>query len=248
MTEEPQPGLSAREAAAEYAAGTDFDITKCAREPIHLLGSVQSHGALLALAEPGLAVAVASSNTAAMLGVDPETLLGLPVADILGADQARQLGEAASDEDGATAIVPVRLEESAAEYQLEVSVHRGDGLVICEFEPPADEPFRFSSFYPGVRRALLQLEGTQTVTALCQAAVRQVRALRCSWAGPGRPTAWARNSAIWPTWRATAPASCSCRSVPAATCWPGSAGRPRARCAGRPIRSARSSPAAGGSG
>jgi two-component system, chemotaxis family, sensor kinase Cph1 len=176
MTEKDQPGLSAREIAAEYAIGTVFDIDECAREPIHLLGSVQSYGALLALAEPGLAVAVASSNTAAVLGVAPEALLGMPVADILGAEQARRLHEAASDDDGAAAIVPVQLEQRERGYQLEVSVHRGDALVICEFEPSADEPFRFSSFYPGVRRALLRLESTQTAADLCQAAVRQVRA------------------------------------------------------------------------
>ena len=176
MADEKQSRLSAREVAAEYATGTVFDITECAREPIHLLGSVQSHGALLALAEPGLTVKVASANTAALLGVAPEALLGLPVADIFGAGQARQLGEAVSADDSVSAIVPVQLEEREKGYQLEVSVHRGDGLVICEFEPPADEPFRFSSFYPGARRALLQLEGTRTVTGLCQAAVRQVRA------------------------------------------------------------------------
>jgi two-component system, chemotaxis family, sensor kinase Cph1 len=176
MTEEERSGLSAREMAAEYAAGTVFDIDECAREPIHLLGSVQSHGALLALAEPELTIAVASSNTAAVLGVAPAVLLGLPVADILGPDQAEQLHQAASDDDGAAAIVPVQLEEGEAGYQLEVSVHRGDGLVICEFEPSADEPFRFSSFYPAARRALLQLESTRTVADLCQAAVRQVRA------------------------------------------------------------------------
>ena len=176
MTDETPSRLSARELAAEYATGTVFDITECAREPIHLLGSVQSHGALLALAEPDLTVAVASANTAALLGVAPEVLLGLPVAEILGAEQARQLREAASDDDSVAAIVPVQLEEGKAGYQLEASVHRGDGLVICEFEPPADQPFRFSSFYPGARRALLQLEGTRTVTGLCQAAVRQVRA------------------------------------------------------------------------
>ena len=176
MTDETQSRLSAREVAAEYATGTVFDLTECAREPIHLLGSVQSHGALLALAEPDLTIAVASANTAAVLGVAPEALLGLPVADILGAEQARQLHEAASDDDSVAAIVPVQLEERETGYQLEASVHRGDGLVICEFEPPADQPFRFSSFYPGARRALLRLEGTRTVAGLCQAAVRQVRA------------------------------------------------------------------------
>ncbi len=176
MTEETQPGLPAREVAAEYATGTVFDLDECAREPIHLLGSVQSYGALLALAEPGLTVAVASSNTAAVLGVAPEALLGLPVADILGAEQAGQLHQAASGDDSVAAIVPVQLEERAEGYQLDVSVHRGDALVICEFEPAADQRFRFSSFYPGVRRALLRLESTRTVADLCQAAVRQLRA------------------------------------------------------------------------
>ena len=36
MTDETQSRLSARELAAEYATGTVFDITECAREPIHL--------------------------------------------------------------------------------------------------------------------------------------------------------------------------------------------------------------------
>ena len=176
MTDETQSRLSAREVAAEYATGTVFDVTECAREPIHLLGSVQSHGALLALAEPDLTIAVASANTTAVLGVAPDVLLGLPVADILGAEQARQLHEAASDDDSVAAIVPVQLEQRKTGYQLEASVHRSDGLVICEFERSADQPFRFSSFYPAARRALLQLEGTRTVTGLSQAAVRQVRA------------------------------------------------------------------------
>jgi len=184
MAEEPKSRLSAREVAAEYATGTVFDITECAREPIHLLGSVQSHGALLALAEPGLAIVMASSNTTAVLGVAPEALLGLPVADLLGAEQAGHLREAAAgnSEDGengensVAAIVPVQLEQRATGHQLEVSVHRADGLVICEFEPAADQPFRFSSLYPGVRRALLRLESARTVKDLCQAAVRQMRA------------------------------------------------------------------------
>ena len=176
MTDETQPRLSAGEMAAEYATGTVFDITECAREPIHLLGSVQSHGALLALAEPDLTVAVASANTAVLLGVAPQALLGSPVADLLGAQQARQIREAAGDDDSVAAIVPVRLEEGEAGSSLEASVYRGDGLLICEFEPPADQPFRFSSFYPGVRRALLQLESARTVTGLCEAAVRQMRA------------------------------------------------------------------------
>ena len=66
MTDEIAVQAIGAEVASD-ATGTVFDITECAREPIHLLGSVQSHGALLALAEPDLTITVASANTAALL-------------------------------------------------------------------------------------------------------------------------------------------------------------------------------------
>jgi hypothetical protein len=34
--------------AAEYAAGTTFDLTACVTEPIHLLGGIQSNGTAVA--------------------------------------------------------------------------------------------------------------------------------------------------------------------------------------------------------
>ena len=70
MTDETQSRLSAREVAAEYATGTVFDITECAREPIHLLGSVQSHGAASTWSQtPGCAIW--SAPMASMLASAP---------------------------------------------------------------------------------------------------------------------------------------------------------------------------------
>ena len=76
-----------------------------------------------------------------------------------------------------TAIVPVELDTEVLARRLDVSVHRGDGLLICEFEPAGEEPSSFSSFYADVRRALLRLRSAQSVAGLCQAAVEQIRAL-----------------------------------------------------------------------
>ena len=45
------------------------DLTNCERELIHLAGSVQPHGVLLALREPTLRIVQASANAAALLGV-----------------------------------------------------------------------------------------------------------------------------------------------------------------------------------
>lgn len=55
------------------------DLTNCERELIHLAGSVQPHGLLLALREPGLRIVQASANVQALLGVPAESLLDQPM-------------------------------------------------------------------------------------------------------------------------------------------------------------------------
>ena len=54
MTEQTPPNratswLPERVAAAEREVGGGFDLTACVQEPIHLLGGVQSYGALIAI-------------------------------------------------------------------------------------------------------------------------------------------------------------------------------------------------------
>ena len=53
------------------------DLTNCDREPIHLLGNVQSYGCLLAVS-PDWIVQHASTNVAHILGLDPEAMIGTP--------------------------------------------------------------------------------------------------------------------------------------------------------------------------
>jgi hypothetical protein len=54
------------------------------REPIHLPGTIQPHGALLAATEPDLTVTHASANLAAFLGIEAAAALGRPLAEVLG--------------------------------------------------------------------------------------------------------------------------------------------------------------------
>jgi light-regulated signal transduction histidine kinase (bacteriophytochrome) len=60
------------------------DLTNCERELIHLAGSVQPHGLLLALREPGLRIIQASANTQALLGLAAQSLLDQAVAELGG--------------------------------------------------------------------------------------------------------------------------------------------------------------------
>ena len=59
------------------------DLSACDREPIHLIGAIQPHGALLAAEGPAHAVRYASANAGAYLGIEPRDLLGMTLSDLL---------------------------------------------------------------------------------------------------------------------------------------------------------------------
>lgn len=58
------------------------NLTNCADEPIHLPGSIQPHGLLFVLDEPGLTVRHVSANVGDLLGLPPGSVLGAPLADL----------------------------------------------------------------------------------------------------------------------------------------------------------------------
>jgi light-regulated signal transduction histidine kinase (bacteriophytochrome)/ActR/RegA family two-component response regulator len=65
------------------------DGSECGLEPIHIPGCVQPHGALLAVLSDSGIITHASANLDVVLGRAAETVIGLPLADVLG-DEARQ--------------------------------------------------------------------------------------------------------------------------------------------------------------
>ncbi|MGW4645604.1 ATP-binding protein [Kitasatospora sp. NPDC004289] len=171
--------LSEREVAAEQAVGGDFDLSACVREEIHLLGGVQSHGTLLAVDTTTGLVDTAAANAGELLGAPGRSPVGLPAEELLGARQYAEAVEAAEDEGGAAALLPMVLEGAGegGRRTVDVTVHRDGPLLVLEFEPRTEPQFRFDGFYRGVRQALKRLQKSGTVLECCEAAVREVRAL-----------------------------------------------------------------------
>ena len=77
-----------------HPAFGEADLTNCERELIHLAGSVQPHGVLLSVREPGLLVMQASANAKALLGRPVESLLGQAMTS-LGGDLAEKVARIA---------------------------------------------------------------------------------------------------------------------------------------------------------
>ncbi|MFD1744329.1 HWE histidine kinase domain-containing protein [Rhizobium helianthi] len=117
------------------------DLTNCDREPIHIPGSIQAHGALLMCDGSGGVILRHSSNISSFLGV-PENLVQLRLEDAVGSDVAHTLRNAlaTSDDPSRSAL---RLGLSLPAGLFDAAVHRTEQGAIIEFEPNAmqsDQP------------------------------------------------------------------------------------------------------------
>lgn len=110
------------------------DLTNCDREPIHLPGSIQPHGCLLACDAAARTVLRHSANAAAMLGLAEEPG-ARPLDDAIGAEAVHAIRNALSrtNDAGRPALMFARPLQSGRLY--DIAVHRYKSAVILEFEP-----------------------------------------------------------------------------------------------------------------
>ncbi|SHI51977.1 HWE histidine kinase domain-containing protein [Wenxinia saemankumensis] len=111
------------------------DLTNCDREPIHILGRVQSFGCLIAVS-PDWIVTRASTNTAAILGPEAADLIGRPLGEILPADTMQILRtrmQVLGQELGAARVFDLDLFADGRRF--DASIHISGRTFVFEFEP-----------------------------------------------------------------------------------------------------------------
>lgn len=135
------------------------DLTNCDREPIHIPGSIQAHGALLVCDINGGAILHQSANAPAFLGV-PEQTVGLRLEDAVGSDVAHTLRNAfATSDDPSRAALRVNLTLPAGQF--DAAVHRTEQGAIIEFEPHAqhsDQPLEMARMLISRIRAISSID------------------------------------------------------------------------------------------
>ncbi|MFC3316634.1 HWE histidine kinase domain-containing protein [Rhizobium rosettiformans] len=110
------------------------DLTNCDREPIHIPGSIQPHGCLLACDQAVTTVRFFSANAPEMLGA-PGIVQGSYVTEFLGDEvihDIRNAIAAAPEANRAAVIAHLRLPNGK---YFDVAVHRQKQGAIIEFEP-----------------------------------------------------------------------------------------------------------------
>ncbi|MBM7807884.1 light-regulated signal transduction histidine kinase (bacteriophytochrome) [Geodermatophilus bullaregiensis] len=183
---------------AWLAPGTPVDLDNCAREPIHVPGSIQPRGVLLAVSEPDLVVVQASENLAELTGVGWSDALGRPLIDVLGVAQTGAVVRSASAFGDLRERNPVEitLDVGGDPVPVDAILHRavltgaGDEHgqpepgappvtnLVVELEPArGPRPFSFPNTYQAVRSTVTELNRAATLQDLYDVTARAVRSL-----------------------------------------------------------------------
>lgn len=157
-------------------ANEKIDLTNCDREPIHIPGSIQPHGAVLAIDEASMRVVQTSANSLEILGFAPEEMLGETWEKFLPVETVEYLErEILAKNLEATPLYLPPL-KTAAGRDVEAIIHRYQGTLILELEEKQTSDADNSlMLYASLKATLAQLEATKSVAEFCQKAAEQVR-------------------------------------------------------------------------
>ncbi len=153
-------------------------IDNCAREPIQIPGSIQPQGFLLVIVEETMTIGQVSANVLNWLGMEPEVLVGASLTQVFD-DAARLLDRLAAlpeDDQNPFHVGDVRfLHGTRAGMSTAMMVHRHDRVLIAEFEPAGDMSSAYDNVYPLMRTFISQMDEAETIQALCQRSVSEVK-------------------------------------------------------------------------
>jgi len=113
---------------------TDIDLTSCDQEPIHLIGSIQPHGVLLAIEGDDLHISHASANSNCLFGVTHQELIGLSIERFLSTEACHHIRQIANNRKLLVLASQISSTVTTSEAQL-ITVHKNGSVIILELEP-----------------------------------------------------------------------------------------------------------------
>ncbi len=149
-------------------------VANCDREPIHLLGRIQPHGALLCFDAQGCLIA-RSANACEWLGAVPG--LGEPITDLHLSPLSRQTIRAAlADREMTSESVECK---GATGERFDLIMHWADDTLVVEFEQISLKSPAATQFALFAQRAIQRLQAARhdNVRQLLQAASEAIRAM-----------------------------------------------------------------------
>jgi len=150
------------------------DITNCEREPIHVLGTIQPFGFLVAVSSDWL-VSRVSSNIAEFTGAERDDVLGRPLFEVFHPEAVHLIRNRVAMLRGADAVERMfSVDLLAGRPPFDLAVHFSGSSVVIEAEPAKGDEIEVASL---VRSMIGRLQASETMAAFYREGARQVRAL-----------------------------------------------------------------------
>jgi chemotaxis family two-component system sensor kinase Cph1 len=160
----------------ENAQAEPVTLDNCEREPIHIPGSIQPHGALLAFDRLGRLMCM-SANANEMLGLDLALGRAPRTAELGGATEVYKLIQQGVASLGSGDVSPDSREAELNDATFDIVMHGHGGLCLCEFEQRDGSADRLSRFAQTAYRSMEKLKRQPSIEKLLEVAVAEVRAM-----------------------------------------------------------------------
>lgn len=142
------------------------NLENCEQEPIHIPGSIQPHGFLVAVTTDQFIIDYCSENTAEYTSIGYSLLLGRTFGNAFGIDNEKALKKYIAD--GLTlSSTPLTLDIN--EQKFLCTVHKSGDVYVVEGEPYLGEEKSLPDTYEQTRLFLKYMSETTSLRALCQA-------------------------------------------------------------------------------
>ncbi|MBK4731489.1 GAF domain-containing protein [Oxynema sp. CENA135] len=154
----------------------EVDLTNCDREPIHIPGSIQPHGLLLAFKEHTFEIVQASTNIATIFQCQVRELIGQSLSLLLDPTDLELLSQHLRHQDiSGRNPIPLSVEAEGRKLLFDGIIHRNDGLVLLELEPARTRSnLSFLNVYDLLRNSISKIQNTATLQELCEKMVREI--------------------------------------------------------------------------
>jgi light-regulated signal transduction histidine kinase (bacteriophytochrome)/CheY-like chemotaxis protein len=151
------------------------DLTNCDREPIHIPGSIQPIGFLLALTQDWM-VARASGNIDRFVDCSAEALIGRPVTECISPSALHAMRNRLAILRGADAVERLfRTPVQDGGGPFDIALHLSGDEIIVEAEPSGEEEQSDAS--NTIRSMVARLDQHEDMAAFLREGARQVKAL-----------------------------------------------------------------------
>lgn len=148
------------------------NLENCESEPIHIPGSIQPHGFLLAVKQDTYKIDFCTANTIDFIGLKHDALLGKSFEQVFGDDEGKKLKDYVSDP-LSDSSKPHIFNWNGIPYN--TIIHKSGENLVLDLEPFPDGSLTLPDLYSQTKRFVSYLERSVTLQDLCKIIAEETR-------------------------------------------------------------------------